>query len=77
MDFSRVEDLVQQVDSMKDELGALQIKVGALESIVLNNDEIRAMYTQIVNEQADQLLRERRNRSANAPANPPPRGKLE
>ncbi len=45
--------------SLQEDLSVLQIKVGALESLLLNNDEIRAKYTKLVSEQSKALMRER------------------
>ncbi len=47
------------VRSLQEDLNVLQIKVGALESLLLNNDEIRSKYTRLVTEQSQALMRER------------------
>jgi hypothetical protein len=62
MEFTDYDAVARTLQSLMDDLGVLQIKVGALESLVLKDDETRNTYTRIVNEQAEKLLRERRNK---------------
>jgi hypothetical protein len=69
----KAEDIDRILDQIRENVSALQIKVGALESIFLKDDQTRAEYTQLVSEQADVLSRERQNSSANNPAKKPPR----
>jgi hypothetical protein len=69
----KAEDIDRILDQIRENVSALQIKVGALECILLKDDQTRAEYTQLVNEQADVLSRERQNSSVNNPATKPPR----
>ena len=62
------EDLHRILDEVRENVSVLQIKVGALESILLRDDQTRAEYTQLVNEQADVLRRERQNKPGKGPA---------
>lgn len=55
--FSRI------LEDLQENVSALQIKVGALEAILLTNEKARAAYTRLVSEQADVLLREQKNQN--------------
>ena len=59
MEFIGKDAVDDFVRSLKEDLDALQIKVGALESLLLNNDEIRSKYAKLVSEQSQALMRER------------------
>ncbi len=59
MEFIDKEAIDRFVRALQEDLSVLQIKVGALETLLLNNDEIRAKYTSLVSEQAETLMRER------------------
>jgi hypothetical protein len=56
------EGLDRIVRELQEEISVLQIKVSALESLVLNDDETRTKYTKLVSEQADALIRERKGK---------------
>ena len=62
MEFTDYNAVARTLQSLMDDLGVLQIKVGALESLILKDDETRNTYTRIVNEQVEKLLRERRSK---------------
>ncbi len=62
MEFTDYNAVARTLQSLMDDLGVLQIKVGALESLILKDDETRNTYTRIVNEQVEKLLRERRKK---------------
>jgi hypothetical protein len=66
MEFTDYNAVARTLQSLMDDLGVLQIKVGALESLILKDDETRNTYTRIVNEQVEKLLRERRKSSLTA-----------
>jgi hypothetical protein len=68
MGSSLDKELVRILDNIRENVSALQIKVGALESILLSDDKTRAEYTRLVDEQVDALIRERQNESGKAPA---------
>ncbi len=59
MEFIDKEVLDRIVRGLQEDLSALQIKVGALESLILKDDEIRNKYTKLVSEQAEALMRQR------------------
>jgi hypothetical protein len=59
MEFIGKDAIDRFVCSLQEDLNVLQIKVGALESLLLNNDEIRSKYTRLVTEQSQALMRER------------------
>lgn len=59
MEFIGKDAIDRFVRSLQEDLNVLQIKVGVLESLLLNNDEIRAKYTKLVSEQSQALMRER------------------
>lgn len=55
------QELIRIVESLQNDVNVLQIKVAALESLLLD-ENLREKYTQLVNEQADVLMRERRTK---------------
>lgn len=59
MEFIDKEAIDRFVRSLQEDLSVLQIKVGALEALLLTNDEIRSKYTKLVSEQSQALMRER------------------
>ena len=61
------------LEEVLNNVSVLQIKVGALETLVLNNKKTRAEYTRLVNEQADVLIRERQNKPSKRTATKTPR----
>jgi hypothetical protein len=61
MEFIDKEAIDRFVRALQEDLSVLQIKVGALEALLLNNDEIRAQYTKLVSEQSQALMREQGN----------------
>ena len=61
MEFIDKEVLDRIVRRLQEDIGALQIKVGVLESLLLKDDEVRAEYTKLVSEEAELLLRQRKN----------------
>jgi hypothetical protein len=63
MEFIDKEVLDRIVRGLHEDISVLQIKVGALESLLLKDDETRAKYTKLVSEQADALMRQRKGRS--------------
>lgn len=62
MEFIDKEAIDRIVRALQEDLSVLQIKVGALESVLLKDDESRAKYTRLVSEQADALMREHRGK---------------
>jgi len=67
------DDLSLIVKELLENVSVLQIKVGALETIVLKDKKTRAEYTRLVNEQADVLIRERQNKPSTRTAKKTPR----
>jgi hypothetical protein len=63
MEFIDQEAIDRFVRALREDLNVLQIKVGALETLLLNNDEIRAKYTKLVSEQSEALMREQGNKT--------------
>src|SRR5512146_984252 len=61
MEFIDKEMLDRIVRGLQEDLSVLQIKVGALENLLLKNDEIRATYTRLVSEEAERLIRQRKS----------------
>ena len=59
MEFIDKEELDRIVRELREDVSALQIKVGALETLTLKDDETRAKYTKLVSEQAEALLMRR------------------
>jgi hypothetical protein len=66
-------DLNVVLEEVLENVSVLQIKVGALEAIVLKDKKTRAEYTRLVNEQADVLIRERQNKPSTRTAKKTPR----
>jgi hypothetical protein len=66
-------DLSLILDEVLENVSVLQIKVGALETMVLKDKKTRAEYTRLVNEQADVLTRERQNKPSKRTARKTPR----
>lgn len=66
-------DLSLILKEVLENVSVLQIKVGALETIVLEDNKTRAEYTRLVNEQADVLNRERQNMPFKGTAKKTPR----
>lgn len=66
-------DVTLLLNEMQENVSVLQIKVAALESIVLKDEKARAEYTRLVNEQADVLIRERQSKTVKSPARKTPR----
>lgn len=56
-----MEELNRLVCELQEDVSALQIKVGALESLALKDDETRAKYTELVSAHAEALLRQRKS----------------
>ncbi len=71
------EEIARILRGFEEDLNVLQIKVGALESILLRDRETHAKYTQMVSEQAEALIRERANRQMHGPTEELPPGKPE
>lgn len=63
MEFIDKEVLDRIVRGLHEDISVLQIKVGALESLLLKDDEIRVKYTKLVSKQADALMRQRKGKS--------------
>lgn len=63
MEFTGEDSVDRFMRALQEDLSVLQIKVGALEAILLTNDEIRAKYTKLVSEQVQALMRERGNKT--------------
>lgn len=61
MEFIDKEMLDRIVRGLQEDLSVLQIKVGALEDLLLKNDEIRAKYTRLVSEEAERLIHQRKS----------------
>ena len=61
------------LEEVLENVSVLQIKVGALETIVLKDNKTRAEYTRLVTEQADVLTRERQNKPSKRAARKTPR----
>ena len=59
MEFIGKDHIDRVVRTLQEDLRVLQIKVGALESLLLHNDEIRPRYTSLLSEQTEALMRER------------------
>ena len=74
MEFIDKEVIGRVVSTLKEDLSVLQIKVGALESLLLTDQEARSKYTRLVSEQAEALMRERENRHRRGLAEEPPSG---
>jgi hypothetical protein len=66
-------DLSLILEEVLENMSVLQIKVGALETLVLKDNKTRAEYTRLVNEQADVLTRERQHKPSIGTAKKPPR----
>ena len=66
-------DLNVILEEVLENVSVLQIKVGALETIVLKDKKTHAEYTRLVNEQADVLTRERQNKPSTRTAKKTPR----
>ncbi len=66
-------DVSLLLNEVQENVSVLQIKVAALESIVLKDEKARAEYTRLVNEQADVLIRERQSKTVKSPARKTPR----
>ncbi len=66
-------DVTLLLNEVQENVSVLQIKVAALESIVLKDEKVRAEYTRLVNEQADVLIRERQSKTVKSPARKTPR----
>lgn len=66
-------DLNLILEEVLENVSVLQIKVGALETIVLKDNKTRAEYTRLVNEQADVLTREVQNKPSKRTAKKTPR----
>jgi hypothetical protein len=62
MESAGKENIDRVVHALQEDLSVLQIKVGALESLLLHSDEIRAKYTSLVSEQTEALMRERQRK---------------
>ena len=65
---SKDKEVSRVLEELQENLSVLQIKVGALEVILLKSDATRAEYTRLVNEQAEVLIRERQNKNENLPS---------
>ncbi len=63
MEFIDKDAMGRIVHGLMEDLSVLQIKVGALESLLLNDKAMHAKYTELVKEQAEALIRERKNRT--------------
>ena len=77
MEFIDKEVIGRIVSALQEDLGVLQIKVGALESLLLTDQEARRKYTKLVSEQAEALMRERENRQPTGLGQEPPSRKTE
>ncbi len=77
MEFIDNEAITRILHSMLEELNVLQIKVGALETLLLKDPDARQRYTRLVTEQAEALIRERGSRGSDPPAGAPPADKPE
>jgi hypothetical protein len=77
MEFIDKEAIGRFVIALQEDLSVLQIKVGALESLLLTDQEARAKYTRLVSEQAEALMRERENERRGGFAEEPPSGTTE
>lgn len=60
MEFIDKKEFDRVVRGLQEDVTALQIKVGALESLTLKDEETRASYTKLVSEQAEAALRQRK-----------------
>ncbi len=61
MEFIDKEEFDRILRGLQDDISALQIKVGALESLALKDEETRTKYEKLVSEQAEALMRQRKD----------------
>lgn len=60
MEFIDKEQFDRVVRGLLEDVTVLQIKVGALESLTLKDEGTRAKYTEMVSEQAEAAIRQRK-----------------
>jgi hypothetical protein len=77
MEFIDKEVIGRIVSALQEDLSVLQIKVGALECLLLTDQEARTKYTRLVSEQAEALMRERENRQRRGLSHDPTSGTTE
>ncbi len=61
MEFIDKEEVDRILRGLQEDISALQIKVGALESLALKDEETRTKYAKLVSEQAEALMRQRKD----------------